>query len=75
MKTCPNCKKEIPDEDWNCPYCHTHVGTSFHSTGHSKLGVLQKDKDLKKDEISNEDKSMLKEEYDSADDDQSDYDY
>lgn len=73
MKTCPNCKKEIPDQDWNCPYCHFHVGTTIKGTGHSTLGTF-KDENSNRSLISNEDKSMLKD-GNSALDDGDDYDY
>ena len=71
MKICTNCKKSIPDEDWICPYCHHHVGSSIQSTGHASLGKLEDDP---KFSVSKEDRSMLKE-ASSIQDDGDDYDY
>ena len=72
MKTCPNCKKEIPDEDWICPYCHKHVGSSFKSTGQSTLGKFSDQKE--KPSVSDEDRSMIREDL-QIQDDGDDYDY
>lgn len=43
MKTCPNCKKEVPDHDWYCPFCHTRMPSSnMKATGHASSGDLEK---------------------------------
>ena len=59
MKTCQNCKKEIPDEDWICPFCHQHVGSVIKGTGHSTLGKFEDEKE--KMTVSEEDDSMIRE--------------
>lgn len=73
MKTCPFCKKEIPKFDWNCPYCHHHVGSLIKGVGHSTKGTFNDDI-IKHPLISKEDNSMIKED-DSASDYGDDYDY
>lgn len=72
MKTCPYCNKEIPDFDWNCPFCHQHVGLQIKGSGHATKGTFNDESNHPL--ISKEDNSMIKESYSVIDDDD-DYDY
>lgn len=73
MKSCPYCNKEIPDFDWNCPFCHQHVGLQIKGSGHATKGTFNDD-ESNHPLISKEDNSMIKESYSVIDDDD-DYDY
>ncbi|MCH3966831.1 MAG: zinc-ribbon domain-containing protein [Bacilli bacterium] len=57
MKKCPHCGKEIPEEDWLCPFCHSPVPVTGKGTGHSRSDNYKEE--YEKEPISGEDKEML----------------
>lgn len=59
MRTCPSCNKEVPDNDWYCPYCHTKLPSiRKEGTGHASMGDL--DKYNASFVVSVEDKNMIR---------------
>jgi len=58
MKTCPNCKREIPDEDWICPYCKSRVPVQGTYTGHASSPNFEENQSHFI--VSGEDKAMIR---------------
>lgn len=56
-KICPKCDAEVPEFDWNCPYCGYHFPPLGKGSGHATSGTFQ---DSSEFEVSSEDTSMIR---------------
>jgi hypothetical protein len=66
MKQCPKCLKEVPDEDWSCPFCGFRFPPQADSgSGHASSGTSKEDRPSRYG-VSVEDKAMLKDDSSSV---------
>lgn len=66
MRICPNCKREVDDYDFTCPYCHKRMPPRNKPfTGHASYGNL--DSYVSKVVVSNEDKNIIREKNHTSD--------
>lgn len=73
MKTCPNCKRDVPNHDWYCPYCHTKLPSSKKViTDHATCGDLEAYS--AQFVLSTEDKNMIRDKNHQSSDGDDDFD-
>ncbi len=70
MRICPNCKREVDEANFTCPYCHQRLPRlNKPIVGHASMGDLEKYNE--RVVISSEDKFMIRDKNhmsDSSDD-------
>ena len=73
MRVCPNCKKEVPEHDWYCPFCHKKLPSENKEIkGHASMGDM--DKYIADFSLSVEDKNMIRDKNHQSSDGDEDFD-